>query len=59
MTTIALVVLYFIGCVVCQIHVMLLHERVKNWEFWLLFLSFLSWFGWLVFLVMVKCNRWK
>src|SRR5690606_41575501 len=60
METIALVVLYFIGCLVCQVHVMLMHERIKNWEAWLLALSFLSWLGWALFLVAlkVKNGRW-
>lgn len=57
MTTIALIILYLIGCVVCQLHIMLMHERVKNWEIWYLALSFLSWVGWAVFLIALMVGR--
>lgn len=59
METIALIILYLIGCVVCQLHIMLMHERVKNWEICYLVLSFLSWVGWAVFLIMLKIREWK
>lgn len=59
MMTVALVTLYFLGCVVCQLHIMLRHERIKNWEAWLLALSFLSWIGWGIFLIVLNWNQWK